>query len=68
MTVIQPETNFNNDTKVISTKDTPTGKAQVYITDIGGMAHAVPLNGNHLLYQSLSFTVQSCFPEAAKCH
>ena len=39
-------------------KSYPTGKAQVYITDIGGVAHAVPLNGNHLLYQSLLFVIQ----------
>ena len=39
-------------------KNSATGKAQVYITGIGGVAHHVPLNGNRLLYQSLSFPVQ----------
>ena len=42
-----------------------TGKAQVYITGIGGVAHAVPLNGNHILYISLWFPVQLYFPEIA---
>ena len=42
----------------IHSKTHPTGKAQVYITGIGGVAHAVPLNGNHILYQSLSSAVQ----------
>ena len=32
--VTEPETNFNNDTEVISTKDTPAGKAQVYVMGI----------------------------------
>ena len=44
-----------------------TFKAQAYVTNIGGVAHAVPLNGNYLSYQSVSFTVYIQIPVKATC-
>ena len=49
--------------------NTPTAhltvKAQVYITGIGGVAHAYPSYGNHLLYRNRQLTVWSEFHEIA---
>ena len=43
----------------------PTVKAQVYITGIGGVAHAYPSSGNHLLYRNRQLTVWNEFHELA---
>ena len=38
-----------------------TVKAQVYITDTGGVAHAYPSSGNHLLYRNRLLTIWNEF-------
>jgi len=43
----------------------PTVKAQVYTTDTGGVAHAYPSSGNHLLYRNRRLTVWNEFHEIA---
>ena len=49
--------------------NTPTAhltvKAQVYITGIGGVAHAYPSYGNHLLYRNKLLTLWNEFDELA---
>ena len=42
-----------------------TVKAHVYITAIGGVAHAYPPSGNHLLYRNRLLTVWNEFDELA---
>ena len=42
-----------------------TVKAQVYITGTGGVAHAYPSYGNHLLYRNRRLTVWNEFHEIA---
>ena len=42
-----------------------TVKAQVYITGIGGVAHAYPLCGNHLSYRNRLLTIWNEFYEIA---
>jgi len=42
-----------------------TVKAQVYITGIGGVAHAYPSYGNHLLYRNKQLTIWNEFYKMA---
>ena len=42
-----------------------TVKAPVYITAIGGVAHAYPSSGNHLLYRNKQLTIWNEFYKMA---